>query len=121
MKNLKRFGSLLLTLVLSLSLAVPAFAAEDGDRFSDVPEGAAYAEAVNWAAEQGYVNGYNDGRFGVNDNVASPPGPAVPPLPALPAFPMWRQGPTTWMPPAGPRTMGSSTDIRMADLVWATM
>ena len=70
MKNLKRFGSLLLTLVLSLSLAVPAFAAEDGDRFSDVPEGAAYAEAVNWAAEQGYVNGYNDGRFGVNDNVA---------------------------------------------------
>lgn len=70
MKNLKRFGSLLLTLVLSLSLAVPAFAAEDGGRFSDVPEGAAYAEAVNWAAEQGYVNGYSDGRFGVNDNVA---------------------------------------------------
>ena len=78
MKNLKRFGSLLLTLVLSLSLAVPAFAAEDGDRFSDVPEGAAYAEAVNWAAEQGYVNGYNDGRFGVNDNVAQPAGSGSP-------------------------------------------
>lgn len=70
MKNLKRFGALFLTLVLALSLAVPAFAAEDGGRFSDVPEGTAYAEAVNWAAEQGYVNGYNDGRFGVNDNVA---------------------------------------------------
>ena len=70
MKNLKRFGALLLTLVLSLYLAVPAVAAEDGGRFSDVPEGTAYAEAVNWAAEQGYVNGYNDGRFGVNDNVA---------------------------------------------------
>lgn len=70
MKDLKRFGALLLTLVLSLSLAVPAFAAEDGGRFSDVPEGASYAEAVSWAAEQGYVNGYNDGRFGVNDNVA---------------------------------------------------
>lgn len=70
MKNLKRFGALLLTLVLSLALAVPAFAAEDGGRFSDVPEGAAYAAAVNWAAEQGYVNGYNDGRFGIHDNVA---------------------------------------------------
>ena len=70
MKNLKRFGALLLTLVLSLSLAVPAFAAEDGGRFSDVPEGASYAAAVNWAAEQGYVNGYNDGRFGIHDNVA---------------------------------------------------
>ena len=68
MKNLKRFGALLL--VLSLSLAVPAFAAEDGGRFSDVPDGASYAEAVNWAAEQGYVNGYHDGRFGIHDNVA---------------------------------------------------
>lgn len=67
MKNLKQFGSLFLALLLSLSLAVPAFAAES--RFSDVPEGASYAEAVNWAAEQGYVNGYNDGRFGINDNV----------------------------------------------------
>lgn len=70
MKNLKRLGALLLTLVLSLSLTAPAFAAEDGGRFSDVPEGASYAEAVNWAAEQGYVNGYNDGRFGIHDNVA---------------------------------------------------
>ena len=70
MKKLKRCGALLLTLVLSLSLAVPAFAAEDDGRFSDVPEGASYAAAVNWAAEQGYVNGYNDGRFGIHDNVA---------------------------------------------------
>ena len=69
MKNLKRFGALLLTLVLSLSLAVPAFAAENGGRFSDVPGGVSYAAAVNWAAEQGYVNGYQDGRFGVGDNV----------------------------------------------------
>lgn len=69
MKNLKRFGALLLTLVLSLSLAVPAFAAENGGRFSDVPDGVSYAAAVNWAAEQGYVNGYQDGRFDVGDNV----------------------------------------------------
>lgn len=69
MKNLKRFGALFLTLALMLSLAVLAFAAEDDSRFSDVAADAPCAEAVNWAAEQGYINGYNDGRFGVNDNV----------------------------------------------------
>lgn len=66
MKNLKRLGAVILT--LALALAVPAFAAES--RFSDVAEDAAYAEAVEWAAERGYVNGYSDGRFGVSDNVA---------------------------------------------------
>lgn len=69
MKNLKRFGALLLTLALSLSLAVPAFAAEDGGRFSDVPDGADYAAAVNWARLEGLVNGYNDNRFGAGDHV----------------------------------------------------
>ena len=36
MKNWKRFGALLLTLVLTLGLAAPAFAAEDDTGFSDV-------------------------------------------------------------------------------------
>lgn len=36
--------------------------------FSDVREGW-YAGAVNWAAARGIVNGYGNGRFGVNDNV----------------------------------------------------
>lgn len=36
MKNLKRFRALLLTLVLPLPLAVPAFAAVDDTGFSDV-------------------------------------------------------------------------------------
>lgn len=65
MKRFQKFAALVLT--LALSLAVPAFAA--GSRFSDVADGAPYAEAVNWAAEQGYINGYNDGRFGAGDNV----------------------------------------------------
>ena len=62
---IKKMLSLCLSLALLLGLSVTASAAS----FSDVPAGAAYAEAVNWASEQGYVNGYSDGRFGVSDNV----------------------------------------------------
>ncbi len=67
MKRFQKLAALVLILALALSLAVPAFAADS--RFSDVTGGAPYAEAVDWAAEQGYINGYNDGRFGVSDNV----------------------------------------------------
>ncbi len=35
--------------------------------FDDVAEGAWYAESVNWAAANGVVNGYGDGRFGPED------------------------------------------------------
>ena len=37
--------------------------------FSDVEEGKWYTEAVIWAAENGVVYGYEDGRFGINDPV----------------------------------------------------
>lgn len=37
--------------------------------FSDVDESAWYAEAVRWAASQGIVSGYDDGRFGPGDSV----------------------------------------------------
>ncbi|WP_325199985.1 flavodoxin [Oscillibacter sp.] len=67
MRCFQKLAALVLILALALPLAVPAFAADF--RFSDVADGAPYAEAVNWAAEQGYINGYNDGRFGVSDNV----------------------------------------------------
>lgn len=33
------------------------------ERFTDVPDGIWYAEAVNWAAKEGYVDGYTDGTF----------------------------------------------------------
>lgn len=69
MRSLKQFGALFLTLILALTLVVPAFAAEGDARFSDVDADASYANAVSWAAEHGYFNGYSDGRFGVNDNV----------------------------------------------------
>lgn len=37
--------------------------------FSDVPEGEWFASAVNWAAAQGVVAGFEDGTFHPNDNV----------------------------------------------------
>lgn len=65
---MKRFYALLLALGMTLALVVTAFAADE-TAFSDVSASAPYADAVQWAAEHGYVNGYNDGRFGVSDNV----------------------------------------------------
>lgn len=38
-------------------------------RFSDVPEGQWYSEAVRWAASEQLVAGYGDGRFGTNDPI----------------------------------------------------
>nr|WP_275982134.1 S-layer homology domain-containing protein [Ohessyouella blattaphilus] len=39
------------------------------NRFSDVAKGQWYTNAVLWAAQNGVVNGYEDGRFGVGDNI----------------------------------------------------
>lgn len=64
----RRFLALFALLCLTASLAVPAYAAEYTG-FSDVDDSADYGEAIRWAAEQGYINGYPDGRFGVNDPV----------------------------------------------------
>ncbi len=44
-------------------------AASGTARFSDVAAAAYYADAAGWAADNGLVNGYADGRFGVNDPV----------------------------------------------------
>ena len=92
----KRFFSILLALALVLSLvAVPVFAEEAGDEtltrgefvsalfamigvtdiatdradFADVPADGTIAPAIRWAAENGIVNGYGDGRFGPDDPV----------------------------------------------------
>ena len=66
MKNLRRFLSCLLAVTMLLALGVTASAAE----FTDVPAGSDYAEAVQWASDNGYIYGYGDGRFGVNDDPA---------------------------------------------------
>lgn len=63
MKNLKRIGTLLLTLILTAALAVPAFAAAEDTGFTDVPSDAGYAPAVAWCKEQGLMNGTSATEF----------------------------------------------------------
>ena len=60
--------SLFTLFCLAISLSLSAGAVEYAG-FSDVDGSNSYAEAIQWAAEQGYVNGYPDGHFGVNDPV----------------------------------------------------
>jgi len=40
-----------------------------GNPFDDVADGAWYADAVKWAAENEIVKGYDNGKFGQNDNI----------------------------------------------------
>lgn len=56
-------------LVVILHRAEHSPAAANAPRFADVPDGTWYTEAVSWAAEQGLVLGYGDGRFGPNDPI----------------------------------------------------
>ena len=37
--------------------------------FSDVTDGEYYSDAIKWAADNGIVLGYGDGKFGPNDNI----------------------------------------------------
>ena len=57
----RRWMTLLCAAVLAAGLALPAGAA--GSRFADVPAGAWYAEAVEAAAEQGYMTGVDSSHF----------------------------------------------------------
>ncbi len=69
MNRMKRLFALVLLLALGVTLTLAATALAAGDGFSDVAGDAPYAGAIQWAADNGYVNGYADGRFGVDDNV----------------------------------------------------
>ena len=44
-------------------------AVSGAESFTDVKDGAWYAQAVRWAADSGVVKGYDDGRFGPDDAV----------------------------------------------------
>lgn len=63
---IKKALSLALALALSIGLAIPALAAST---FSDVPENNWAYPYIEKAAENGWISGYTDGRFGPNDKV----------------------------------------------------
>ena len=62
MRKMKPFFALLLALVLTVG-ALPVSAAATGTGFTDVPAGAYYADAVEWAVEEGITNGTGNGAF----------------------------------------------------------
>lgn len=45
-------------------------AASEQPEFTDVPEGSYYENAIAWAAENGIVTGYGDGKFGPDDPIS---------------------------------------------------
>lgn len=57
------------TIMWNLKGRPAAGATTEKSTFSDVKSGEWYYSAVTWAANNGYANGYGDGRFGPNDPV----------------------------------------------------
>ena len=64
--NLTTTRGMIVTILYRMA-GSPAVSGETG--FEDVAAGAYYAKAVTWAAENGIVAGYGDGRFGPNDPI----------------------------------------------------
>ncbi len=69
MKNIKKLGVMLLAMILSLSLAIPAFAAVDDTGFSDVAADAWYAGAVMYCREHNLMAGIGNNRFAPENNL----------------------------------------------------
>ena len=60
--------SMLLTFCILLGCSLSAAAVEEAG-FSDVPADAWYADAVNWAAANGIVEGFGNGQYGPEDDI----------------------------------------------------
>lgn len=63
---MKKILSAMLTIAMLLALCAGTASAAE---FPDVSAESPYAQAVQWVSQQGYINGYNDGSFGVNQDV----------------------------------------------------
>ena len=62
--HFKKIGVLMMALVLTLTLTVPAFAAsEAGSRFTDVPVDSPWFEGVEYIADRGITVGTGEGRY----------------------------------------------------------
>ncbi len=69
MKNVKKFGAMILALVLAFGLAAPAFAAVEDTGFSDVDANAWYAEAVMYCREHNLMGGIGNRQFAPESNL----------------------------------------------------
>ncbi len=69
MKNVKKFGAMILVLILALGLTVPAFAAVDDTGYSDVDANAWYAEAVIYCREHNLMAGTGNNQFAPESNL----------------------------------------------------
>lgn len=65
MKSYKKFIATAATATLVASAIVPVASAS----FSDVEETHEFATYINAAVDAGYIKGYADGTFGINDNL----------------------------------------------------
>lgn len=54
--------TILLVIAMTMVIAIPVVAAQTG-KFSDVPDGKWFTNAVNYCAQKGYVSGYENGTF----------------------------------------------------------
>ena len=63
---MKKVISLLLTLLVAVSLGMTALAAD----FADVDSGTWYSDAVNYVVSNNLMGGYSDTSFGPNDNLS---------------------------------------------------
>ncbi len=93
---MKKFLSLVLALVMTMSLVTVSAGAKDFTDSEDL-SGEAYAEAVNVMSEMGIIDGYAGGAFQPQGTLTRGAGPLpsrtcpwVPPLPAT--------SPTAWSP-----------------------
>lgn len=66
----RRTLALILTLVLTLGLTGPAGAAGSETGFSDVSDLDYFAQAVDWAVENGLTQGVGGGRFNLTGTLA---------------------------------------------------
>lgn len=63
MRNLTRLATLFLSAALSLTLALPVFAAESDTGFEDVDASAWFAQEAVWCRDNGVMNGTSDSTF----------------------------------------------------------
>lgn len=69
MKNLKRFGILMLSILFVFGTTLPICFAADDAGFPDVPADAWYAEAVTYCLDHHLMAGVDDGRFAPAGNL----------------------------------------------------